>query len=312
MQYKAEQQKALTEKFLRHLSLERNLSPRTLTAYRNDISSMLKWISRQDYRKLDSETLACYFFYLQSEAALAPRSLRRKYVSIRQYCEFLSRNCSPGEYFLTFSSRRFQLPKNLPKTLTCDEIRRLLRSISEEYQESTSEYFKNRALRNMCIVELLYRLGLRIGEISALNMEDYRKEDNSILIHGKGRKERLLYISSSAVSQKLNSWIRTRPLLNPQDQALFISRNGTRLSIYSVENIFYKYRNISCINPASTPHFLRHSFATQLLDNGAGIRDVQELLGHNSIVTTQIYTEVSLSRKREVLMKYNGRNLMEI
>lgn len=75
----------------------------------------------------------------------------------------------------------------------------------------------------MCIVELLYCLGLRIGEICALNMEDYRKEDNSILIHGKGRKERLLYISSSAVSQKLNSWIRTRPLLNPQDQALFIS-----------------------------------------------------------------------------------------
>lgn len=312
MQYKAEQQKALAEKFLRHLSLERNLSPRTLKAYRNDIFSMFRWISGQDYQELDSETLACYFFHLQREAALAPRSLRRKYVSIRQYCEFLSRNCSPGEYFLTFSSRRFQLPKTLPKTLTRDEIRRLLQSISEEYQESSSEYFRNLALRNMCIVELLYCLGLRIGEISALNMEDYRKDDNSVLIHGKGRKERLLFISAPAVRQKLDSWLDTRPLLNPKDQALFVSRKGTRLSIYGIENIFYKYRNRSCINPASTPHFLRHSFATQLLDNGAGIRDVQELLGHNSIVTTQIYTEVSLSRKREVLMKYNGRNRMEV
>ena len=155
MQYKTEQQKALAEKFLRHLSLERNLSPRTLKAYRSDIFSMFRWISGQDYQVLDSETLVGYFFYLQQDAALAPRSLRRKYASIRQYCEFLSRTCSPGEYFLTFSSRRFQLPKTLPKTLTQ-------------------------------------------GEISALNMEDYRKDDNSVLIHGKGRKERLLFISAPA------------------------------------------------------------------------------------------------------------------
>ena len=179
MQYKTEQQKALAEKFLRHLSLERNLSPRTLKAYRSDIFSMFRWISGQDYQVLDSETLVGYFFYLQQDAALAPRSLRRKYASIRQYCEFLSRTCSPGEYFLTFSSRRFQLPKTLPKTLTQDEIRRLLRSVSEDYQESSSEYFRNLAL-------------------SALNMEDYRKDDNSVLIHGKGRKERLLFISAPA------------------------------------------------------------------------------------------------------------------
>ena len=96
--------------------------------------------------------------------------------------------------------------------------------------------------------------------------------------------------------------------MSPATTALFINRYGNRLSIYSIENIFYKYRDLSKINPSATPHYLRHSFATQLLNNGAGIRDVQELLGHSSIVTTQIYTEVSTARKKEVLMKYNGRN----
>lgn len=91
---------------------------------------------------------------------------------------------------------------------------------------------------------------------------------------------------------------------------MFVNKSGGRLSIFSIENIYYKYRELSKINPHSTPHYLRHSLATQLLNNGANIRDVQELMGHNSIVTTQIYTEVSLNRQKEVLMKYNGRNFM--
>ena len=205
MQYKTEQQKALAEKFLRHLSLERNLSPRTLKAYRSDIFSMFRWISGQDYQVLDSETLVGYFFYLQQDAALAPRSLRRKYASIRQYCEFLSRTCSPGEYFLTFFLTPLQLPKTLPKTLTQDEIRRLLRSVSEDYQESSSEYFRNLALRNMCIVELLYCLGLRIGEISALNMEDYRKMTTRYSYTEKAEK------NASSSSPLLPSGIRSTP-----------------------------------------------------------------------------------------------------
>ena len=95
-----------------------------------------------------------------------------------------------------------------------------------------------------------------------------------------------------------------------QSGPMFLNRSGGRLSIYGVENIFYKYRERAHINPAATPHFLRHSFATQLLNNGANIRDVQELMGHSSIVTTQIYTEISLARKKEVLRKYNARNFL--
>lgn len=164
----------------------------------------------------------------------------------------------------------------------------------------------------MCIIECLFCLGLRVGEAAALDVNDYNSGDSSILVRGKGNKERMLFISSKIVCQKLNAWLMLRRELQPLDSALFVTKNGKRMSIYSIENVFYKYQKIAQINSNATPHSLRHSFATQLLNNGAGIRDVQELLGHSSIVTTQIYTEVSLTRKKEVLLKYNGRNFIQV
>jgi len=160
----------------------------------------------------------------------------------------------------------------------------------------------------MCILELLFSLGLRVGEAAALNVDDYREEDQSFLIHGKGSKERILFLSSPIVCQKIRAWLRIRANRHPKDHSFFPSRLGKRMSVFSMENVFAKYQKMSRISQSATPHSLRHSFATQLLNNGAGIRDVQELLGHSSIVTTQIYTEVSINRKREVLMRYNGRN----
>ena len=125
-------------------------------------------------------------------------------------------------------------------------------------------------------------------------------------------KERLLYISSMEVREKMARWLEIREEMAPSDHAVFLNKYGDRISIYGIEKIFYKYRDMAGITSEATPHSLRHSFATQLLNNGAGIRDVQELLGHKSIVTTQIYTEVTLNRKKFVLEKYNGRNFLNI
>lgn len=298
--------------FLEQLSVERNLSKNTLLAYHCDILSLLTWLSMRHHTSLDQNSLLAYFVYLQDEIELAPRSIRRKYVSIGQYCDYLSRLLTPGERFFCFSSRRFQVPHTLPKTLTKEEIRILLSLFPAELEGNLSDYQRRLTIRNMCIVELLFCLGLRIGEISALNVEDYIREDRTVLIHGKGKKERLLYLSSPVVCQKLHLYLSIRPDFFPKDSALFLNKSGGRLSIYSIENIYYKYRERAHINPGSTPHYLRHSFATQLLNNGASIRDVQELLGHSSIVTTQIYTEISLTRKKEVMEKYNGRNFLKI
>lgn len=312
MKFEKTRQETDIREFIHHLTLERNLSDNTIKAYYSDLSGLMNWMEMDHKEELNSAALSGYFFHLQMERKMAARSIRRKYVSIQQYCVFLNQKYSTGERFLNFSSRRFQLPKTLPKTLTNEEIKRLISSVNEEYQEASSDHARKLCIRNMCIIELLFCLGLRVGEISAMNLEDYRQDEHAVLIHGKGNKERILYIPSPAVIQKMDRWLSLRAESQADSSAVFISRRGTRLSIYSIENVFYKYRNRARINPSATPHYLRHSFATQLLNNGAGIRDVQELLGHSSLMTTQIYTEVSMSRKIEVMMKYNGRNRIEV
>lgn len=310
MKYDYNKQMDFLNDFVNRLSIERNLSKSTLNAYKGDITRFINWLAMRKYEEISSSSIYEYFLYLQNEMKLSPKSIRRKYVSINQYCNFLRTETNANENFFHFSSRKYQIPHSLPKTLSLEEIKKLIRSTNQAFENATSDYKRRLCIRDMCIIEFLFCLGLRIGEMSALNIDDYNREDHSLLIHGKGNKERLMFISSPVVVQKLHTWLITRTELNPEDSALFINKYGKRLSIYSIENIFYKYRNISKINPSATPHFMRHSFATQLLNHGAGIRDVQELLGHNSIVTTQIYTEVSMTRKKEVLSKYNGRNFI--
>lgn len=311
MEFIYEQQSDFLDEFTSRLAVERNLSERTLYAYRNDISALLKWIRSSGRRVLDEKSVFSYFIYLQKERRLAAKSIRRKYVSIQQYCRFLNSERKTAEVFFRFSTRRFHIPGRLPRTLTQEEIVRLIRAAEQEVAAACSEYRKWLAVRNDCVLEALYSLGLRIGEIVELNVDDYSRSDHSVLIWGKGERERVLYVSSEEVREKLARWLEEREKMEPKDAALFISRLGRRFSIYGIEKIFYKYRDIAGINPEATPHYLRHTFATQLLNNGAGIRDVQELLGHKSIVTTQIYTEVSLYRKKYVLEKYNGRNFLK-
>ncbi len=310
MRYQKEQQELLINEFINTLLIQRNLSPNTLYAYKNDLLGMSNWFRIRKYSQFNAKGIQDYFFYLQNEIELSARSIRRKYVSIQQYCQYIKNTLNLNETFFSFTARKFQLPRTLPKTLSMEEIKNLISATSMEFQSVSTDYKRRLSIRNMCIIELLFCLGLRIGEISALDLCDYNRDENTLLIHGKGNKERMLFISSPVVCQKMKLWIRTRDELQPKDNAIFVNHRGDRLGIYGIEKIFYKYRQLSGINPHSTPHYLRHSFATQLLNNGANIRDVQELMGHNSIATTQIYTEISITRKKEILEKYNGRNFI--
>ena len=126
---------------------------------------------------------------MQNEIELAPRSIRRKYVSIQQYCDYLRMVLNLNEIFFRFTARKFQLPRTLPRTLSREEIKELILAATFQYQQAWSEYKERLSVRNMCIIELLFCLGLRVGELSALDMADYRPEENTVLIRGKGRKE---------------------------------------------------------------------------------------------------------------------------
>ena len=310
MKFYYEHQSKLTEQFLSTISTERNLSPKTVCAYRYDLTHLNKWIQSQKMLVFNANTLLEYFYFLQNIVRLKPRSIYRKHVAIRQFCDFLIREEHAKEIFFRFSTRHFQLPVNLPRTLMKQEITYLIQSTEQEYISLTSPYRQLICLRDMSIIELLFCLGLRISEISNLLLEDFDSVSQSILIRGKRNKERLLFISAPTVQRKLLAWLSVRVNLKPSTNHIFINRYGKQLSIYGIENIFSKYKYISHINPKATPHYLRHTFACHLLNNGANLRDLQELLGHSSIATTQIYTEVSIERKREVLIKYNERNFL--
>lgn len=179
MKYNNRQQMLLAQEFVDVLSIERNLGEKTLYAYKNDVDNMIRWIDLRHYDDLNDETVMMYFLYLQNEIELSCRSIRRKYVSIRQYCDFLNKTLEMNEVFFKFSSRKFQIPRNLPKTLSKAEIQSLIASVTAEFQNVSSDYHRRLCIRNMCIIELLFCLGLRIGEIAALDIEDYNREECS-------------------------------------------------------------------------------------------------------------------------------------
>jgi len=300
------------DSYISSLKTERNLSNTSIKAYYSDLSSLLNWMRDNQYTNINDFPIRDYILWLQGNRNLEDSSIKRHYVTIKSFFKYLTIN-----KFINFSpidnSRiSFKMSKKLPKTLSISEIENLLKSPVEDLKILESEFRKNICIRNTAIIEMLYCLGLRIGELSNINIEDIDLIEQTILINGKGRKERLLYISSSEVIEKINCWLNVRSKFMPSTTSLFVNKYGTRLSIYSIEDIFYKYRDKSGIDIRSTPHYLRHTFATNLLSNGADLRAVQEILGHSSITTTQIYTEVSTERKKQVLLKFNSRNTIQV
>lgn len=141
-------------------------------------------------------------------------------------------------------------------------------------------------------------------------MDDIIESEKILLIHGKGRKQRLIYISCDETWNNLNKWLNIRKEMDISTDKLFVNRSGNQLGIHGIEYIYKRIKENAGINPSSTPHYLRHTFATNLLSNGADLRSVQELSGHSSVAITEIYTEITTQRKKEVLDKYNFRNTL--
>lgn len=214
----------------------------------------------------------------------------------------------PAEHLFRFPTKKFQLPKAIPRILSTAGIRSLLFLADAQVYQSQTNFHKILNIWNNIILELFFCLGLRIGKISALDLPHYGPAERILLIHGRGREGRLLYVSPPDVIEKLHAWSDIRYQLNLTDHATFLNRYGNRPSIYGIEDLLRRHRDLSPINPTSTPRYPGHSFTTQPLNNGASIRDVQELLDHAGIVTAQIYTEISVGRRRQVLEKYNARN----
>lgn len=301
------------------MKTERNLSDKTIKAYANDLNRLKQWLdARQETAAatqpaVKPEQIHAYFQSLPG-TPLKETSIKRKHFTIKAFCRYLeSQGIVSSSMVPALSGKSaFKLSKRIPKTLSTTEITSLLQSVERETAGMLSPYRNAISIRNCAIIELLFATGIRIGELVNITQKDLNLADNTLLIYGKGRKERLLYIASTEVIDKIKRWLRLRDRLQPKTDALFINKYGNPLSIYTIEDIFYKFRDIAKINSKATPHYLRHTFATHLLNNGADLRSVQEILGHSSVSTTEIYTEVSIERKKQVLTQFHPRKHLEI
>ncbi|MBU1143211.1 MAG: tyrosine-type recombinase/integrase [Firmicutes bacterium] len=286
--------------FIKKIENSKNLSFLTIYAYKSDLSDFIGFS--------DQLNIIDYVNNLRLVKKLKDTSIKRKLVTINMFYEYLLDKGLVDNNPISKLKFNFKKERKLPKTLTIKEVSKILEVIDRSLTETTSYFSVYIYTRNAAVMDLLITTGMRINELSSLKLEDIIYHDHTILIHGKGRKQRLIYISSQTTWDRFKNWLKIRKDMECNHTYVFTNRYHNRLSIYAIEDIYSKYKVQAKINNQSTPHYLRHTFATNLLSNGADIRSVQEILGHSSITTTQIYTEVTNKRKRQVLNKYNYRN----
>lgn len=287
-------------KFINYLQATKNLSVKTLKAYSSDLNQFFKY-----EQNIIHPDICGFISYMNSEIKLRDTSIRRKIITLKSFYNYLIDSEIIDIYPFEKLKIRFKQERKLPKTLSVTEISKILKCFKIEIT-TLSPFAQKAYKRNAALIDLLISTGIRIGEAASITLSDIMTSERTILIHGKGRKQRLIFISSNVTWDRLKTLIRERK--NSACPYLFVNRYGRPLSIHGIENIYKKYVKKAQINTKSTPHYLRHTFATNLLANGADLRSVQEILGHASVATTQIYTEVTAARKKQVLKKFNYRN----
>lgn len=291
----------IIENYMQYLKTTKNLSDKTLNAYAIDLKQFIS--NESNYL---SPNICLYVDYLSSCLHLKDSSIKRKIISIHAFYEYLVLQDIIDHSPFNKLKFKFKQELKLPKTLTIYEVQHLLNCFEIDASK-LSNFKKIQYIRDCALIDLLVSTGIRIAEASAITFDDIILHQHTILIHGKGRKQRLIYISSSITWDRITTLLKYQKSLKINNY-LFTNRYNNQLSTQSIENIYSKYAIKAKINPKSTPHYLRHTFATNLLSNGADLRSVQEILGHASVSTTQIYTEISSHRKMQVLKKFNYRN----
>lgn len=291
--------------FLRYLDVEKNASTLTIKSYREDLIDLADFLAEQQGKsslKPDDVTPRDLRGYVSAlhEAGYARSSISRKLASLRSFYKFAQRQ----ELATTNPAKPLRNPRGqrkLPHFLTSDEVERLLNSPPRD---------DVLGLRDRAILETMYSAGLRVSEVVGLNDGDIDLEEGLARVRGKGRKERMSPLGRFAIAALHKyAYHRERSPKEPtgKNAPVFVNRFGRRLTTRSVARMLEKYIQLTGLDQRTTPHTLRHSFATHLLDRGADIRSVQELLGHKSLVTTQIYTHLSTANLKEVYERAHPR-----
>lgn len=300
-----EEQTNYISQYLYTCQNQRRLSAKTVKAYRIDLVQFAAFKDARPHNDMRN-TLSAYI--VSMNAVLKPRSVRRKIATLRAYFNYLEQE-NLIEYN-PFNRLRVDVktPLQLPRTIPPRVIAQMLSAAHSDLQVAGTPAFKRIALRNAAVLELLFSSGMRVSELCNLNVEDIDLAEGIVRVFGKGAKERILHIGHPDVLSILQ---RYQSEENPAG-AFFKSRNGARLSDQSVRNMVNRYALRVQAPLHITPHMFRHSFATLLMEENVDIRYIQQILGHSSITTTQIYTHVSMKKQREIMMQSNPRNLIAL
>lgn len=288
--------------FLTMLRVERNVSSHTMDAYKRDINQYLMYLGDLDIKNLSDVKSTHIRDYIRvlSDGGMAPASISRIISSIRTYYRFLSsENILDENPVLLINNPK--LPKKLPDVLSEKEISLIINAI----QESSQFYQRDKA-----IIELLYSCGIRVTELCNLEMSNLFIDEDLIRVMGKGNKERLLPLGIRS-KKYLDDYIkhsRNSHIKKSGSSFVFVSRNGNQLTRAMINIILNKWTQASGLKKSVSPHKLRHSFATHLLEGGADLRFVQALLGHSDISTTQIYTHIDKHYLKEVYKIHHPRS----
>jgi integrase/recombinase XerD len=285
--------------FLEYLAVEKGLARNTILAYSRDIGKFLDFVKvgKLVWNRIPEEALV-RFIHRERQAGLSARSLARLISGLRSYFKFLVLSGfvkkDPSSQLATPSTWR-----SLPKFLTVDEVESLLQA---------PDGTKPQGLRDRAMLEVLYGSGLRVSELVSLKLAEVNLEDGFLVCHGKGGKERIVPLGRTACGAVRRYIAEVRPALISEDrEELFLSRRGKPFTRQGFWKLLGRHARKAGLASRISPHTLRHSFATHLLERGADLRSVQLMLGHSQITTTQIYTHVSRERLRQVYDRFHPR-----
>lgn len=292
------------EKYLLVCKNAKGLSPLTLKAYTIDFKQFSEYMAQRDY--LMKDNIASYIDFLH--AHYKPKSAKRKIACIKAFYRHMEIEDILKDNPFHKIKIKYKEPLVLPKTIPLDYINRILQYAYKFHSIASTPYQREASLRNISVLELLFSTGMRVSEVSRLKIHDIDFTNNTLRIFGKGAKERIMCLTNEGLLNVLKAYLNC---CSHNSEFVFINRRRNRLSEQSIRNMVHDYAESAGVSLHITPHMFRHTFATSLLDEDVDIRYIQQLLGHSSIVTTQIYTHISTNKIRSILQDKHPRNKLK-
>ncbi len=295
--------------YLHYCLNRKELDPKTIKAYRIDLTQFFQYLSERGM-EMDKDGINQYLFYVHER--YKQRTVKRKIASLKAFIGYLEYEEIIGENPFRKINTKFKEEIILPRTIPRDIVEHLLRKMYEEKEKDMTANEKMFLIRDIAVVEFLFATGLRVSELSALRREDMDLHTGIFLIKGKGSKERYMQIENREVQKAIEEYYSLFQDKIGQQEYFFLNKWGNRLSEQAVRIMLRKHVEKAGIPAHLTPHMFRHAFATLLLEEDVDIRYIQKMLGHSSIVTTQIYTYVAVEKQKEILRLKHPRNKMRI